>query len=49
MQLTLQIPDDLAAERRPREGRLQRILNLGLCKFDSEGITEFSGPADQAA
>jgi len=50
MQLTLQIPDDLAAELRPREERLPRILSLGLCEFDvAEGAAGFSGLADQAA
>lgn len=50
MQLILQIPDDLAAALRPREGRLPRILSLGLCEFDpAEGAAGFSGLADQAA
>jgi hypothetical protein len=46
MQLTLQIPDDLAAELRPREGRLTRILSLGLRELDAQGAAEFAGLAD---
>lgn len=46
MQLTLQIPDDLAADLRPREARLTRILSLGLRELDAEGAAGFSGLAD---
>lgn len=46
MQLTLHIPDDLAAELRPRQGRLPRILSLGLRELDAEEATGFSGVAD---
>jgi hypothetical protein len=55
MQRSLQIPDDPAADLRPREGRLPRILSLGLCEFDAdEAETIFArlrririhGPAD---
>jgi hypothetical protein len=46
MQLTLQIPDDLAAELRPREGRLPRILSLGLRELDAQGAAGFAGLAD---
>ncbi|WP_295429038.1 hypothetical protein [uncultured Thiodictyon sp.] len=43
MQLTLQIPDDPAADLRPREGRLPRILSLGLSWVDAgEGETIFA-------
>jgi len=37
MQLTLHIPDDLAAELRPREERLPRILRLGLRELVRKG------------
>jgi hypothetical protein len=46
MQLTLQIPDDLAAELRPREWRLPRILSLGLRELNAQGAAEFAGLAD---
>jgi hypothetical protein len=46
MQFTLQIPDDLAAELRPREARLPRILSLGLRELDAQGAAGFSGLAD---
>ncbi|MFZ1537059.1 MAG: hypothetical protein WAT23_06730 [Chromatiaceae bacterium] len=46
MQLTLQIPDDLAAQLRPGEGRLSRILRLGLRELDAEGAAGFAGLAD---
>ncbi len=46
MQLTLQIPDDLAAELRPREGRLPHILSLGLRELDAQGAAGFAGLAD---
>lgn len=46
MQLTLQVPDDLAAELGPRQGRLPRILSLGLRELDAEGASGFSGLAD---
>lgn len=46
MQLTLHIPDDLAAELRPRQGRLPHILSLGLRELDAEEATGFSGVAD---
>lgn len=46
MQLTLQIPDDLAAELRPREEHLPRILSLGLRELDAEGAAGVSGLAD---
>jgi len=46
MQLTLHIPDDLAAELRPRDGRLPRILRLGLRARDAQGATGFAGLAD---
>ncbi len=47
MQLTLQISDDPAADLRPCEGRLPRILSFGLCEFDAaEGAAGFSGLAE---
>jgi hypothetical protein len=46
MQLTLQIPDDLAAELGPRAGRLPSILSLGLRELDAQGAAEFSGLAE---
>lgn len=46
MELTLQIPDDLAAELRPGKGRLSRILRLGLRELDAEGAVGFAGLAD---
>jgi len=46
MQLTLQVPDDLAADLRPRQRRLLHILSLGLRELDSEGAAGFSGLAD---
>ena len=46
MQFTLQIPDDLAADLRPRQTRLPRILRLGLRELDAEGASGFSGLAD---
>jgi hypothetical protein len=46
MQLTMQIPDDLAAELRPRRGRLPQILSLGLRELNAEGASGFSGLAD---
>jgi len=46
MQLTLQIPDDLAADLRPREGRLPHILSLGLRELDAQGAAGFAGLAD---
>jgi hypothetical protein len=50
MQRSLQIPDDPAADLRPRAGRLPHILSLGLCEFDVvEGAAGFSGLADRAA
>ena len=48
MQLTLQISDDLAAELRPREGRLPRILSLGLRELDAQGAAGFAGFAGLA-
>jgi hypothetical protein len=46
MQVTLQIPDDLAADLRPRQRGLPRILRLGLRELDAEGASGFSGLAD---
>lgn len=46
MQLILQIPDDLAAELRPRKERLPRILSRSLRELDAEGAAGFSGLAD---
>jgi hypothetical protein len=46
MQLTLQIPDDLAAELRSREGRMPHILSLGLRELDAQGAAGFAGLAD---
>ncbi|RKT43972.1 hypothetical protein [Thiocapsa rosea] len=46
MQLTLQIPDDLAAALTPRKEGLPRILSLGLRELDAEGAAGFSGLAD---
>lgn len=55
MQLTLQIYDDPTADLPPCEGRLPRILSLGLCEVDAdEAETIFArlrrigihGPAD---
>jgi hypothetical protein len=46
MQLTLQIPDDLAADLRQHQARLPRILRLGLRELDAEDAAGFSGLAD---
>ena len=46
MQLTLHIPDDLAADLRQRQTRLPRILRLGLRELDAEGASGFSGLAE---
>ena len=46
MQFTLQIPDDLAAQLRPRRQRLPHILSLGLRELDAQGAAGFSGLAD---
>ncbi|WP_295427348.1 hypothetical protein [uncultured Thiodictyon sp.] len=45
MQFTLQIPDDLAAEVRPRERRLPHILSLGVRELDVQGAAGFAGLA----
>jgi hypothetical protein len=46
MQLTLQIPDDLAARLRPSQARLPQILSFGLRELDAQGAAGFSGLAD---
>ena len=46
MQLTLHVPDDLAADLRQRLARLPRILRLGLRELDAEDAAGFSGLAD---
>jgi len=46
MQLTLDVPDDLADKIRPMQDRLPRILALGLREFEAEGLSGFSGIAD---
>lgn len=46
MQLTLQIPDDLAARLRPSQARLPQILSFGLRELEAQGAAGFSGLAD---
>lgn len=46
MQLTLDVPDDLADQIRPMQDRLPRILALGLREFEAEGLSGFSGISD---
>jgi hypothetical protein len=46
MQLTLDVPDDLADKIRPMQDRLPHILALGLREFEAEGLSGFSGVSD---
>jgi hypothetical protein len=46
MQMTLDIPDDLASQLASAEVRLPRILALGLREVNAEGASGFSGLAD---
>lgn len=46
MQLTLNIPDDIARQLGPVQSRLPRILALGLREMDAEDAAGFRGLAD---
>jgi hypothetical protein len=46
MQLTLNIPDDIARQLGPIQSRLPQILALGLREMDAEDAAGFRGLAD---
>ena len=46
MQLTLDVPEDLAAQICPMQDRLPRILALGLREFEAEGLSGFYGVSE---
>jgi hypothetical protein len=46
MQLTLHVPDDLAADLRRHQARLPRILQLAVRELDAQDASGFSGLAD---
>ncbi|MDZ7622178.1 MAG: hypothetical protein U5O69_07305 [Candidatus Competibacteraceae bacterium] len=46
MQLTFDVPDDLAVKIRPMQDRLPYILALGLREFEAESLAGFHGVAD---
>ena len=46
MQLTFDVPDDLAVKIRLVQDRLPHILSLGLREFDAENLMGFQGVAD---
>lgn len=46
MQLTFDVPDDLAVKIRLVQDRLPHILNLGLREFEAENLTGFHGVVD---
>lgn len=46
MQLTFDVPDDLAVKIRLMQDRLPHILSLGLREFEAENLTGFHGVVD---
>jgi hypothetical protein len=46
MQLTFDVPDDLAVKIRLVQDRLPHILTLGLREFEAENLSGFHGVAD---
>ncbi|MDP6353463.1 MAG: hypothetical protein QF473_00065 [Planctomycetota bacterium] len=46
MEITLDLPENLAAELHPVEEQLPKILELGLREWNASGSSEFEGVSD---